>query len=336
MQQKVEALADFSLIDPISPRVAVAQVKRFLRRPEDRIHLHDFFLAETERVVTGLQKVFSSVSNIVLNQTSGLEHLRKCEAEMSTLLPAFICAARWGDSDVFDLLAGVVKRIGDNYTPENGYEASLRLRRYPALLLLYGAGLAASAGRNYGLLSSLFRLRIKPDLYSPETSITELHNPFKMWSLVMQRQLIEGRQTKHTPLNDHVFDVLNKVIREYISSPHVYDQTFDWFEYLLGLIYCDQTFAMPLPFGNNQEGIPIRYGPPGRFFCKSQRSDEAIDRRMHLGPPGEPLPAEVEAAFASGLCRTPNATFDAKRYEELKAGFDSFLGMLRSQLGLYF
>ena len=338
LQQKVEALADFSLTDPVSPRVAVAQAKRLVRSPEDRIRLHDFVVAETERAFVGVQKVSASLAHVVPNPQSGLQTLRRYEAELSTLLPVCVCMGAWSTQETYELIGKTIKRFGDNYKPQSGYTVWLGANRYPALLLLYGTSLSAVANHNYGLLAFLFQLNLKPDQYTPEQLLPAFLNPFRMWNLDEQKGMIEGRQTEHTPLNNHLFEGLQSVLREYIAGIDAYEQTFDWFEYVLALIHCEQTFDAQPQLGTNEAGVQIRWGPPGRFIWKSQSSDNSIRNRMTIPPPGEqqPIPKAIAAAVSSGLCRNSNGSLDAALYEAVKAGFYAFVGLVRWEMRLYF
>lgn len=54
LAEKIQALEDYAITDPVSPRIAVARMKRYLAGPEQRINLHDLVHAETDRVYAAM------------------------------------------------------------------------------------------------------------------------------------------------------------------------------------------------------------------------------------------------------------------------------------------
>jgi hypothetical protein len=48
LADKIQAIEQFALTDPVSPRVAVARLKRYLAGPDQQISLHDLLVFETE------------------------------------------------------------------------------------------------------------------------------------------------------------------------------------------------------------------------------------------------------------------------------------------------
>ncbi len=335
LREKVEALEDFTLGDPISRGVAVARTKRYLARPEDRIRLHDFVISEVERALNNIQRN-PGLAEGAPNAKSGLRTLRLYEAELGTLVPVFGCFAYWGGDETYDIIAKLLKQVADNDGPPvGGYTLWIKARRYPALLLFYATALAAIAGNHLSLLDRLFRLGIKPDKQTPEEKVPMFLSPFNMWNLDEQRQMIEGREREHTPLNNHLFELLQPVLREYFRGQAAYEQTFNWFEYVLALIHCDQTFDQDSFFGTDDAGNKIRLGPLGRFFWMSQGSNDSVRNQMALLPAGQPLPTAVQAAIATGLCRKPDSSFDTRRYEDLKHGFDVFVNLARRERRIF-
>ena len=159
-----------------------------------------------------------------------------------------------------------------------------RLRRYPALLLLYGGGLAALAAERYGTLRAL--------LY--DTEVRELTGArpagvtLDAWQ-VMSAPLamrIEGYERHHTALSDRLFDVLREPLREHLPDPADYERAFDRFEYFKGLVHVDIEDAPP-----RKAWIPMgRYGWSEDWWLDTTPSTVA-DEVAALGPQWPPLQA---------------------------------------------
>jgi len=139
------------------------------------------------------------------------------------------------------------------------------LRRYPALLLLYGAGLAAVAAGNYQTLASvLTKPKVKNHHGKYEAICSEVY-PI----VVMKKELghlLPGLERRHTPVNDYLFDKLRGPLRDYLPRDEDYQNAFDRFEYLLGLVHADLT----------RQNVTIGgwWGPVGCFAWRNSHFDQ--------------------------------------------------------------
>jgi hypothetical protein len=97
LAEKITALEDFALTDPVSTKVAVTRMKRYLGSPEQRINLHDLVNAETERVHAAINGARFNPDDRNISPEITLARLRAYEAEMSVLLPMLACG---GSSDL--------------------------------------------------------------------------------------------------------------------------------------------------------------------------------------------------------------------------------------------
>jgi len=114
-----------------------------------------------------------------------------------------------------------------------GAEALMRLRRYPALLLLYAGGVAAVAGNNYTHLAALLR-ETQVNTYGLSKSVSSGLAPGHIVSSYDERHL--GEKAKHRmPLNSHIVNVLRPALSKYIHNDDQYMVNFVRFEYLYGL-----------------------------------------------------------------------------------------------------
>jgi hypothetical protein len=229
LRGKVNALEDMSTTDVLSAKVAVARMKRYLADPVQRISLHDLVTSETEKAYAVLTGPRFPVTAASLYPEDVRVLLKTYEDVLEVVLRLLICGAYWSELQHDTLLLRCFKRIADQ-------QALVSLKRYPSLLLLYGAGIAALSRSNYRILRSLFGLKVKYDAHKPEKTVAGAIFDQAVLRHDQQKQVLGNR---HTPMSDHLFEILRDPLREYLPGDIEYDQTFDWFEYLLCLCYCD-------------------------------------------------------------------------------------------------
>jgi hypothetical protein len=335
LADKICALEDLTLTDPLSPRVAVARMKRYITDPQQRINLHDLVSAETERVHTAVTSDRFSAKDQNITPDIALRRLRAYEAEMRVLLSMMACAGYWAAESQYPTLCRAVKRIADDLQDQSGLVVWLGLRRYPALLAMYALGIAAVANGNYALQKHLFALKARTAKHQPEEPILEPFSPLCVLGRDYARQLLPGRERDFTPLNNHVFDALRDPLREYLPDDRSYDDAFDWFEYLLGCVHCDLT-ATPEQIASikNDPTNGYIWGPVGRFLWSNRTSDEGVQQRTRFEPNG-PYPAIVTAVLQAGFFGSSPDHLGYERFLLIKRGFDAAIGRARSQMGIW-
>ena len=132
----------------------------------------------------------------------------------------------------------------------------------------------------------------------------------------MQRAL-PGCGSQFTPLSNHLFSTLREALREYIPDDALYEETFDWFEYLLALIHCDlTTTAEDLSALNAKENWNI-WGPAGRWVWKGGFLGEVTVQQKADLKKGQLYPVHIGSLFKAGFFGSD------ERYVDLKRGFDA-------------
>jgi hypothetical protein len=328
LAEKIRGLEDLTVSDPISARVAVARLKRYLADPQQHINLHDLVSAETERVYAGVKSARFSTNDNDLTPESVLRRLRAYEAELQTLIAIVASGSYWATEEShIRSIGGAVKRMGDDAAPKGGLTVWVSLKKYPALLVLYVAGIAAVANRKYSFLRHLFSLKIRTDQHQPEKSITEASTAWEAMDHRDQKRLLAGREQQFTPLNNHLFEALRLPLQEYTPDEDSFDRAFDEFEYLLGLAYCNATTSdEELNKADGSDGDI--WGPVGRFAWNQRHSEDHIQKRMQFSPDG-PYPEMVDGLIQAGMFGSH------ERLRLIKAGFDLFVANLRRQMHLW-
>jgi len=123
--------------------------------------------------------------------------------------------------------------------PLLGYQAWLALRSYPAVLALYGGGLAAVANGHDELLLTLLTRPVRRSSGPPQPLDGLLTDPAgPMGARLFGR--LPGLEHHSTPASEYLYWTLRQPLARYCSDERRYRRTFDRFEYLSALIQADR------------------------------------------------------------------------------------------------
>jgi hypothetical protein len=334
LEENVSSLAAFSITDPLSASVALVRLKKYLSADVYRISLSDLVSTETERVyraITDSRFPLQGPPNLLTGATI-LARMRAYETELNILLAMHICGAYWAGQAHQAVFLKNFKRIADQNGPAAGRVIWLSLRRYPALVLMYGMGLAALANSNYRFLKSVLDHNLRTDSNKPDkpTAMT-LHNLG-----VLERdaqRFLPGREREHTPLSNHLYDFLREPLREYLPDDVVYTGTFDWLEYLICLAHIDQQVTRT-ELREQKAKNPDFYlwAPAGRFCWKG--IERNVVQETEAASDGS-FPPNVLAALQAGFCEAGDGTRTDK-YLDVRAGLGRFIVLVRREWGIFF
>ena len=122
-------------------------------------------------------------------------------------------------------------------------------------------------------------------------------------------------------------------LRDYLPDDQSYETTFDWFEYLLGLVHCDQQVTRrELEEQKSKDPNYYIWGPVGRFGWKT--SDDSILLQTRLGKDGT-VPERISKALQAGFFESGDGT-KMDKFLDVKAGFDQLIGHVRREWGVFF
>lgn len=155
LHQKVTALTAFDPPHPLSARTAVATMKRLLSEDRHRIELHDLVLGEVERVMEATSDALMPVSGSVRSTPTEIVHrMGQYEAITSILRDLVVAGCYWGNQTQEYLWTSALERLS-NRPVTGGVTFWIDLRRYPALLVFYAAGITALKAMNMGAFRAL-------------------------------------------------------------------------------------------------------------------------------------------------------------------------------------
>jgi hypothetical protein len=312
LREKVQALADLAAPHPLSAKMAAATVKRYLVDPSAKIRLRDLVHEETEKLFVeicapafGGQSQFSPGEELT-------KRVDRYGALCEILLTIFVTSSYWGGEDTTKLLATSLQRIANPAESGGGSVYLLNLRRYPALRLFYGAGIAAHAAGNFSALAAILTKPRARDAHSKDQPIYAVIYP----NAVMEKEvghLLPGLARHHTPVSDHLYDTLRDPLREYLPRDEDYQDAFDRFEYLLGLIHANLV---------QNEWENGWWGPVGCFAWRGMHFHQEGRVSQRIG-------AEIEAQGSNWpLLKAGLFGGSLDQLKVAKAKFDTFLGRI--------
>lgn len=262
--EKVAALNDLAAPHPLSVKMAVATVKRYLVEPAAKIRLRDLVHEETEKLYRELNGAAFPL-HTTLHPEGIQQRMEKYGALGETLLSVIVTGCYWGDAQHLKLWVDSLERIANPAGNNAGVVSLINLRRYPSLLFLYAAGLAALAAGNYQTLASLLtQPKVKNDNGKETALCLEVSPHFVLDKGIAQK--FSGLERRPTPVSEYLFDKLRLPLLEYAPRDDEYQLKFDYFEYLLALVYVDL---------KGEESGNSGWGPIGCFGWRGRYGNQS-------------------------------------------------------------
>jgi hypothetical protein len=287
LADSVAALEDLASPELVSTAIARATIKRFIDDPSKRIRLHDLVLGEANRLrrMIAEEPAASYSSPATREEIEG--RLQRYESMTEVLRYLLATGCYWGEEAHEAHWINTLERLVSfpRMTIQH-YPDLANLRRYPALLALYTAGIAGVARGRYETLRAL--------LYGPTAVGADTGERQPLLLEVHLRLLSEAAERVLAPniipavvLSKHMYETqqLWLPLREYLPDDDRFQYCYDRFEYLSGLARTDIASQQ----GRNPWG-PLgmfafrRYGFGGEQLLKAIQAE--IDDE---GPNWEPL-----------------------------------------------
>jgi hypothetical protein len=264
--EKVKALEELEQPHPLSAKIAVASLKRYIVDPTHRIRLHDLVMEQLDSVCNALAAGPYETSGSFPKEATVLERVGRYVAETEILRSLTIHGSRWGDAEHVELWQRVLVGLARHQAGGGGLESWIYMRWFPALLTVYASGLGALAG---GRLQTLAKLLMTPILIDrEEVPIVRAIHP----GAVMKKEIAGhlSDHSRHTPLNDFLHDTLRDSLRSLLPGDEDYENCFDRFEYLYALVHSDL----------RREPGERYWAPPGRFVWRWRFVEGARSRPL--------------------------------------------------------
>jgi hypothetical protein len=231
LKEKVFALEQLSQDHPLSAKIAATQTKRHIVKPEHRVLLHDLVVQETERAYAAMDPAVFHTGGVPDFVVETAKRFRLYESNVELLLSIIIIGCYWGEEQHSYLWKMILRRLGEPPGSPAGLVAWVGFRLYPATLLMYAGGIAAIAGQRFHTLAAVLAVPIRKPLEQREEAAALALNAFHVLQNGLH-EFVPGQAKLHTPLSDHLFEILREPFREIFPSEHDYEEAFHLFEYL--------------------------------------------------------------------------------------------------------
>lgn len=234
LAESVSALETSLATHPLSVQTAVALTKRFVADARFAIQLHELVKDETEEAYRTLQAFSTELVNLP-NNAEVEPSFRRYREIIETLLGIIIHGCALGTPQHDSFWIDAIERIASGRTRAREMTFRYGVQFYAAAVLLSAGGMMAIAQERWGLLANLFTRPKARDDY--DTRPLLLGIPWgEMGSLVKR---IPQHRSDHAPLSEHLFESLREPLRRYLPDDARYDEVFDRFEYIRGLVHTD-------------------------------------------------------------------------------------------------
>ncbi len=243
----------------------ISLTKEYLSENRSKIKLHDLVAQKLRELIANLSDNRFSVQNGIFSPDELMRRMKLYEDTIYEIQMIITCVAYWGNSEHHQILNKILARVSDNMKPQSGLKVWIELQWYPVILLIYSAGIAAIAAKNYDALREILNAKVQSPrsedkntaiALSVDNAISELHDVFKA---------IPKHENFYVSRSEYLFKLLQPSLDDLLFLGRDYERMFDYFEAFLALVCADM----------NYEGDDSFLGGPlGRFAWKYRRQRE--------------------------------------------------------------
>lgn len=244
LRDRVQALTDAEEGEPLTTPIARERVKRYLPREEHQIDLADLISETAQRAGDNVQdEERLPLSGEQLDDDFSVEDRYQEYRDLTrTIVTEAMACAYWGGDTANsgkEPVSDAISILSPSQSPNNAVQKHLNdLRRYPATLVLYSAGLAGIAGDNWDLVSTLLTNPI--EISHPRSRQPAEDPPVK--ALHPQRLTSEwsrglDRETAEQSLRSSMKQTLQEPGEEFFISESQYERAFEDFEVLFDILW---------------------------------------------------------------------------------------------------
>lgn len=259
--EKVEALKDIEKPHPLTLPLAIATTKKYLSEDKYRIKLYDFVSEEVQRIYCNFSSEgFVNVENNLTKETFQ-KRLHEYKESLTILIGILNTIIYFDKGKHSDLITMSMERL---IPQESNSRENFSFNRYPLLILTYSIGIIALERKNYKNLAALLLCSHFKD-NDEKKHIIEIINSYRVFTDKWIKWLptYPDKNIPHTPVSDYLYSYMREIVNTYLPDDKKYEEFFDMFEYLIGLIYVDLMFE---DVSTENIGFPI-----GRFAWKYGR-----------------------------------------------------------------
>lgn len=274
LSEKVSILDELDGPHPLTARAAIAVAKKYLAEERFLIKLDDLVTRETTRLLEDTSDEYFPIG-VQIDQQEFQRRVLRYEALSATLLGLMITGNYWSQPFHTELWTKTLKRVANPFDDYTRSTRSVRdgLSLYPALLLMYGGGIAAIAAQNYHNLAVLLNTKVKV-INEPERQPAALAlSVYRVFEASSTARWLPDVRTEDFAGHERLNKILREPAAEVLPQDDDYQKCFDRFEYLLALTYADL---------DAKRRVSDHFYAPQALFAS-----EARRRRRERGTPDE-------------------------------------------------
>ena len=248
---------------------AIAELKGYLPDPVRRIVLHDFMMNEIERAIDPIRDLQVDAAPSYEDYAQRITTYETASIRLLALLVVGVFHSNTRDHD--RLWARCVERLASRELEADGRSLLVNLQQYPTYLALYAVGLGAVVSDRVDSLARVLG----------SVTIRDPYRPYRVGVAMGSGGALNAQAVKHafpdlknrkTPISDRLLDLLRPLVSDFVPSDDEYQEFFDEFEYLMGLVHA--------------AGEGQGWGPLGRAVWRwADRDDQPgafVDRHSDL------------------------------------------------------
>jgi hypothetical protein len=307
--EKVLALESIGARNPLTSRIAVARLKKYIENKE-LVSLADLMKDETEQLASYLQQLDDSTMASVGQRVAAFQQfLSTCEAKSETLQVLVGTGCYWGEEIHRKIWADCLQRIVNSVEHLRQFDENEAPALYPALLILYAGGIGAIAGRRYSNLKTLFH-EVNVDRWGQTVYGNILLNTCFVLGPRLRRILSDSRWFI---FSNRIRSHLRTNLKKLVPDEQTFLRSFDRFEYLQNLDFIalrdisqEKDLFGEEPLGefviNFEKSKEAQGVMPGKTWNIVEEIDSEVKRLQENWPP-----------LKAGLCGGSVHWFDSSR-----------------------
>ena len=246
LQHQVEAINEFSKPHPLSAKIAVANLKRYMSGSQHPSQFSDLIGKEVSRIIEITSGDDFNIP-ITTNDREALNKLvRRYNEVCTTLMTMAAVGGFWAEDNHYQVWGSAIRRLA-SINPVNEENFLLRdLQKYPAMLLLYTLGVGALEAGRLPFLNHLFSIKILNNKYKGygekeediDVSTIQQLNPTNLFSYADPNLfviLLDGTENSNMPLHDWLHDTVRPYTKDILPENDRYSFIFDKLELLISL-----------------------------------------------------------------------------------------------------
>ena len=248
---------------------AIAELKRYLPDPVRRIVLHDFMMNEIERAIDPIRDLPVDAAPSYDDYAQRITTYETASIRLLALLVVGVFHSNTRDHD--RLWARCVERLASRELEADGRSLLVNLQQYPTYLALYAVGLGAVVSDRVDSLARVLGSVTTRDPYRPYRVGVAMGSGGALNAQAV-KHAFPDLENRKTPISDRLLDLLRPLVSDFVPSDDEYQEFFDEFEYLMGLVHA--------------AGEGQGWGPLGRAVWRwANRDDQPgafVDRHSDL------------------------------------------------------